>query len=109
MLLEAAAEDDQELGIEHNKLPDQRWMLEVLATMRPDCYIFEKGYVPSLANREVPQDQAMVDNSDGFWSGQPMLGMIGKSAKSSRSVLNRMLGGSSIDNKIIRAKERLEA
>lgn len=51
----------------------------------------------------------MVDNSDGFWSGQPMLGMIGKSAKSSRSVLNRMLGGSSIDNKIIRAKERLEA
>jgi len=79
-------------------------MLEVIGTMRPDCYIFEKGYVPELVDLEVPQDKNMqVDNSDGFWSGQPKLGMIGKSAKSSYSVLNRMLGGNSIDNKIARA------
>lgn len=91
-------------------MPDPRWMLDVLATMRPDCYIFDKGYVPALIEREVPQDQHMqVDDSNGLWSGQPKLAMLGKSAKSSYSVMNRILGGSAIDNRIIRARERLEA
>jgi len=110
MLLEVAAEDRLNLGIEGDKVPDPSWMLDVLATLRPDCYIFEKGYVPALIDREVPQDQHMqVDDSDRFWSGQPKLAMLGKSAKSSYSVMNRILGGSSIDNQIIRARERLEA
>lgn len=78
-------------------------MIEVLATMKPDCYIFEKGFVPALIDREMPKDNTKaVDNTDGFWTGQPMLGTIGKSAKSSYSVLNRMLGDS-IDGKLARA------
>jgi len=44
------------LGIEGDKVPDPEWMLDVLSTMRPDCYIFDKGYVPALIEREVPQD-----------------------------------------------------
>ena len=84
-----------ELGITKTKEPDLRWILEVLATMRPDCYIFEKGFVPALIDREMLKDiTKAVDNADGFWTGQPMLGTIGKSAKSSYSVLNRMLGDS---------------
>ena len=84
-------------------------MLEVLATMRPDCYIFEKGYVPALVDKEAPKDVSqVVDNADGFWTGQPMLGTIGKASKSGYSVLNRVLGNS-IDSQISRAKERLAA
>ena len=84
-------------------------MIEVLATMRPDCYIFEKGFVPALIDREMPKDvMKAVDNADGFWSGQPMLGTIGKSSKSAYSVLNRMLGNG-IDSKLARAKERMAA
>ena len=67
MLKEAAAEDECDLGILKNKEPDLRWMLEVLATMRPDCYIFEKGYVPALVDREAPKDVSQaVDNAEGF-------------------------------------------
>jgi len=50
-----------------------------------------------------------VDDSNGLWSGQPKLAMLGKSSKSNYSVMNRILGGSAIDNKIARAEERLEA
>lgn len=90
---EAAEEDETDLGIAKNREPDQRWIIAVLATMRPNCYIFDKGYVPALIDKEVPDDiSKAVDNADGFWTGQPMLGTIGKSAKSGYSVLNRMMG-----------------
>lgn len=82
-------------------------MLDVLSTIRPNLYIFEKGYVPDAAERGlrgiVVQE---IDNSDGFWTGQPRLGEIGKAAKSNYSVLNLLLGDNSIDNKIAQIKER---
>jgi len=68
LLLQAAREERLNLGIEPNREPDQRWVLDMLSTLRPGLYIFDKGYVPALADREVPEAQ-QVDNSDGFWTG----------------------------------------
>jgi len=109
LLLTAAGEDGLDLGIRQNKPPDARWMLEVLSTMRPGLYIFDKGYVPDAADRGLRNDAAQqVDNSDGFWTGQPRLGEIGRAAKSHFSVLNRLLGGDSIELKIRQLQERRE-
>jgi len=82
-------------------------MLDVLSTIRPNLYIFDKGYVPDAAERGLRVNVSQqIDNRDNFWTGQPKLGEIGKAAKSNYSVLNSLLGDNSIDNKIAQIKER---
>ena len=97
LLAEMAEEDDIELGFSMTKIPDAGWILDVLSTYRPDCYIFDKSYIPGI---EKPIEvnnagvQRTVDNADGFWSGQPILNDLkGKGAvKSGYSVVNKLAG-----------------
>ena len=77
--------------------------MEVLATLQPDCYVFDKGYMPGSEEPAGLVAGITVDNTDGFYTGLPML--AGKS-KSSHSVVNR-LAGSTIDDKIARANASL--
>ena len=92
-----AEEDDIELGFSMTKIPDAGWILDVLSTYRPDCYIFDKSYIPGI---EKPIEvnsagvQRTVDNADGFWSGQPILNDLkGKgTVKSGYSVVNKLAG-----------------
>jgi len=83
-------------------------MLEVLATMRPNHYIFDKAYVPNAADRGRREEAQQVDNSDNYYTGQPVLGQIGKAAKSSRSVLRQFHVPNSIEDQIARVNERTE-
>ena len=65
-LLPAAERNQFNLGIafepkEH--LPDIKWALTVLATLDPNCVIFNKDYTPPLKPMEE-EAQLMVDNRD---------------------------------------------
>ena len=111
LLKEVADEDGFEFGFNASHTPEARWVIEVLGTLRPECYIFDKGYVPGV---EIPieMDQGAgvakkIDNADGFWTGQPLLGGI-KNTKGGYSVMNR-LHGDTIEDKIARAQQKLAA
>ena len=51
LLNEVADEDGIEFGFNASHTPEAKWIIEVLGTLRPDCYIFDKGYVPGV---EIP-------------------------------------------------------
>jgi len=51
-------------GFDDKHVPDKRWMLDVLATYKPDDEIFKKDYLPpvkatklsSIKSIEIPKD-----------------------------------------------------
>lgn len=54
------------------KLPDKKWMIQVLSTLNPSHAIFKKGYRPPLSNQKE-ETTVFVDNKDGLFTGLPML------------------------------------
>jgi hypothetical protein len=83
-------------------MPDADWLVSVISTLRPEAYIFDKGYIPGIEKPVQVNPELTVDNNDGFWTGQPLLAELSKS-KSNYSVLNRLAGGSKIDAQIANA------
>ena len=75
----------------------------MLTTLQPDCYVFDKGYMPGIEEPAGLVAGITVDNTAGFYTGLPML--AGK-AKSSYSIVNR-LAGSNIGDRIARANASL--
>ena len=61
------AERDLELGMDGARIPDGKWMLDVISTLDPANRIFAKDYHPKVHE----DDDVRVDNSDGFFSGLP--------------------------------------
>ena len=54
--------------------PSKVWLLQVLATIDPDHLLFTKEYRKPTKQQQVQVQETMVNNSDGFFSGLPILG-----------------------------------
>ena len=60
-----------DIGAVEGKVPDSDWLLQVLAILSPDHDVFRKDYMPPI--KEVKKEDLVVDNSDNFFSGLPLL------------------------------------
>ena len=55
------------------KPPNKEWLLFMLATMNPESEIFRKDYVKPKVTRAGAPDPDLVDNTDEWFSGLPVL------------------------------------
>ena len=52
---------------------DKAWLLLVLGTLNKELPIFQKGYMPPAKPRQSKITKVVVDNSDDFFTGLPVL------------------------------------
>ena len=69
MLDAEAVAAELELGMDLDHMPDRAWMIIALATLNPDHEIFQKAYVPVVAERGLAKNQILMSNVDGFFTG----------------------------------------
>jgi len=61
----------REMGIDENHSPDKKWIIDLIATMLPDCEIFSKDYLPPAP--DIPREDKVIDNGDKFFDSLPIL------------------------------------
>ena len=57
--------------------PNARWMLVVLATLNPMHPVFNKDYVFERKKAKAEAAEQRLDNSDGFFTGLPLVDLRG--------------------------------
>ena len=71
---ELAAANDKDVGIDpdHKHVPDKKWMLDLISTLKPSHRLFDKDYVPPMPEKSVAAIK-YVQDTDGFFAGLPDL------------------------------------
>ena len=56
-----AREKKKDMGLEYpQKLPNKKWLIQVLGIFKPDHEIFKKDYLPQI--KEITMVEKVVDN-----------------------------------------------
>ena len=70
MLLEEASRKNIEIGFDLNHIPETRWMVTALGTLKPTHKIFEKSYKPVIKEKKANLS-FKLDNADHFYDDLP--------------------------------------
>lgn len=70
-VVKITADKGLDIGASDNRVPDKAWLITMLGYLDPEHEFFKKDYLPPV--RKPLQEEMVVDNSDGFYSGLPSL------------------------------------
>ena len=74
MLEELAEDEELNLGMDLDHMPDRAWMIIALGTLNPEHAIFEKSYQPQVAKKQMQSTQ--ISNADDYFTGLPKLSKL---------------------------------
>ena len=73
--------------IKDDACPDIKWMISLIATFDPQCFIFHKGYTPNQEKVERKKNAVAVKTIKNFFQGLPEESF---SKKSNKNVMKRI-------------------
>jgi hypothetical protein len=60
-----------DIGASESKVPDKKWLIDVLSIFDYENEIFKKDYLPPI--KEPTKEEMVVDNGDNLYTNLPKL------------------------------------
>jgi hypothetical protein len=57
--------------IQEDASPDIQWMIALISTFDPQCFIFHKGYIPNDEKLESKRNSVAIKTIKNFFEGLP--------------------------------------